>query len=312
MQGTGLCDWGTAGHGDRATETQNAEPRHYGPLSSDDYGDQGLWGTQSHGDEAVGTRGCGGQKASNSSAHNTPHSRHQEYTERGGTRSAPSTSLDSSVPTAAFYWLEVRSGEGGKGDDRKCCSAHFLLRSVVPMRKRTAAAVRTGRKRGRRAWGGGVQRGLRRSGASPALPNTSQCYLSHSSSSHLEPPPLSLSYPLIPIAPLPLFPIVSVPHCLPHPHWPQHPIYLPLLPSFHIAPPYPSLPQDPPPSPPPRASHCLRMALTVSPSPPSVTALNTQLQWGRPQVGSHHPWAKPRTIEPPEPHLHQNHPLPHL
>lgn len=184
-----------------------------------------------------------------------------------------------SPPPLSIGW---RSGAGageGRGPEVPFCPLPSPLGGTDA--EENGGSGENGEKEGTPGLGGGVQRGLRRSGASRH---------SQVSPSAIYPIPLpptwnprpSLS--LIPSSPLPPS------HCSPlSPSSPLAPTpnYLPLLPSFHIVP--PSLPQDlHPPSPLlPPALHSLRMALTVSPSPLSIAALNTQLLWGRPQVGPH-------------------------
>lgn len=119
---TGHQAVGTQSHKDtehRALwDTGDTEPRRHMVMGTQDYGDIGPWGqgcrnTGLRGQKAVGDRR---DSPTLSDAQNTRHSPrerpHREHTEGGGTNGAPFTSLDSSVPTAALYWLEVRRGEG--------------------------------------------------------------------------------------------------------------------------------------------------------------------------------------------------------
>lgn len=175
---TGHQAVGTQSHKDtehRALwDTGDTEPRRHMVMGTQDYGDIGPWGqgcrnTGLRGQKAVGDRRDSPTPSATHRTRDTAHENaHTASTQKGAGLTAPLSPhwTPQSPPPLSIGWRS-----GGARENRKCRSALFPLLSVVPMRKRTAAAVRTGRKRGRRAWGG-VQRGLRRSGASPALSNT--------------------------------------------------------------------------------------------------------------------------------------------
>lgn len=298
---TGHQAVGTQSHKDtehRALwDTGDTEPRRHMVMGTQDYGDIGPWGQGCRNTGLRGQKAVGGRRDSPtpSATHRTRDTAHENAhtasTQKGAGLTAPLSPhwTPQSPPPLSIGWRS-----GGARENRKCRSALFPLLSVVPMRKRTAAAVRTGRKRGRRAWGG-VQRGLRRSGASPALSNTPpQRYLTPFASSHLESLPLSLSYPLTPIASPPLLP-PTVPHGLPHPRWP-HAQLSPIIATFPHCPPVPIVTTGPsPPSRPPHEPHIARGWPSPCPHPllPSLHCCGADPMWDPTTLGPN-----PRPMEP--------------
>lgn len=157
---------------------------------------------------------------------------------------------------------------------------------------------------GRRSEGTPPQWGL-----SGTLKYPPQRYLTPFASSHLESLPLSLSYPLTPIASPPLLP-PTVPHGLPHPRWP-HAQLSPIIATFPHCPPVPIVttgPSTPPPPPPtsptlpedgphrvpiPSFHHCTAVGQTPCGTPPPLGQTLGQWNPSEPPPSAKSPPAPP-------------------